>query len=401
MIEHRGRPTCLSVFVLSLARSLAHPDERPRTEGASCTAAGRDRYRLTIAGAVFALSLLGGGQSSVADVCQGSFADVFATAAPSVPRIVSLSIDPFRQADRVQFRVGSGVVFDDNSDIVTNAHVVIGSAKVAISLGNDGRMWRATVLGTDPVSDLAVVRPEEGAPHAPKMPLGQSSKVRVGEDVLAVGYPLGLEITATKGIVSGASRIVPLAALSWMTPLIQLDAALNPGNSGGPILNACGEVIGIGTLGSTKAQNINFAIPMDEVTEIATQIVEHGRMIRAWHGINGQMIPSELTDLLHVPEGFMVETIEPGSPAQQIGLRGGNFPIRLGMNQYLIGGDIILSVNGTRLDNIGTVANIARGLKVGDTIAIEYWRDGRTERASVTLPERPVLPGDIQELLSY
>ena len=346
---------------------------------------------------ICATLLVGGNGPAVAEACKGSFADVYAAVAPSVPRITALAVDPFALSDRVKISVGGGIVIDDSSDIATNAHVVVGAKKVMITV-QDGQPREARVVGIDPVSDLAVLRPDDVSFHLSKAPLGQSSTLRVGEELLAIGYPLGLELTATKGIVSGANRIVPLAALSWLTPMIQFDAALNPGNSGGPVVNSCGEVVGMSTLGSQKAQNINFAIPIDAVREIAAQLLEHGHVARAWHGINGQMVPPLLSMVIGMPPGFMIETIEPGSPAETAGLRGGSLPIMIGPHEYLLGGDIIAAVDGEDLTSLDQVAGIARKLKIGDELTIEYWRGAERKSVTVTLPERPILPGDLQLL---
>jgi S1-C subfamily serine protease len=179
-----------------------------------------------------------------------------------------------------------------------------------------------------------------------------------------------------------------------MTPLVQTDAAISPGNSGGPLVNSCGEVVAVNTMGASAGQNINFSIPIDTVREYLPQLIERGRVIRAWHGINGAIVPPSLAYSFGIRPGYIVETIEPGSPAEQLGLRGGTFPVVIGNNEFLLGGDVIAEVNGETLDNMDTVYRIARSLKVGDTIKLTYFRDGFPQEADVVLPERPVLPGD-------
>jgi putative serine protease PepD len=312
-----------------------------------------------------------------------------------VPRITALAIDPFSVLSRIKISVGSGVVIDDASNIVTNAHVVVGAKKIIIAIGDD-LTEDAEVVGIDPISDLAVVRTADRSIRLPKAALGSSHSLEIGEDLLAIGYPFGLGLTATKGIVSGAERVLPLFSLSWMTPLIQTDAALNPGNSGGPIVNLCGEVVGISTLSATKAQNLNFAIPIDAVRELVPQLLEQGHIVRAWHGINGKMVPPILQYGLGMEPGFLVETIEPGSPAERIGLRGGTLPVMIVTQEYVLGGDIITAVNGASLSTIDDVVKIARSLKVGDRLTLTYWRDGEEATATVTLPERPILPEDLE-----
>ena len=328
--------------------------------------------------------------------CDKSFTDVFRSVAPSVPRVFSLAIDPFSAVDRTRIRMGSGVVIDDRVDVVTNAHVVYAANAIMISV-NDDEMQEAEIVGLDPISDLAIVRPKSAGIRLPKAPFGRSSKLEIGEELLAIGYPLGLGITATKGILSGAERALPLSPMSWLTPFMQTDAALNPGNSGGPLVNRCGEVVGISTLSSgQKAQNLNFAVPIDAAQEIIAQLLEHGRVIRAWHGINGKLVPPILQYALGIQSGFLIETIEPGSPAEKLGLRGGSLPVVIGVQEYLLGGDVIIKVNGQALFTMDAVARIARSLKVGDKLSVEYWRAGQVNTATVVLPERPMLQGDFR-----
>jgi len=331
-----------------------------------------------------------------AATCNKPFSEVFHDVSPSVVRIFMVAIDPYSAMERVQLGVGTGLVIDDVGHIVTNAHVVYESSELIVSLDEDD-MQPAEIVGIDPVTDLAVIKlivPMGQQVRNAK--LGQSAKLVIGTDVLAVGYPLGIGKTATRGIVSAIDRVIPLSTFSWMTPYIQTDAAINPGNSGGPLVNRCSEVIGINTLYGEKAQNINFAIPIDLVSELVPQLIKDGRIIRPWHGINGRIIPPQLMYIMGSAPGFLVETVEPGSPAHKIKLRGGTFPVKIGMEEYLLGGDVITKVNGEPLTDMRTVARIAKSLKVGDKVTLEYWREGQILTAEVVLPERPVLPGDVR-----
>ena len=327
--------------------------------------------------------------------CNKPFSDVFRDISPSVVRIFMVAIDPYSALKRVQLGVGTGLVIDDDGHIVTNAHLVYEANEIIVSFGDED-MQSAEITGIDPITDLAVIKLIAPIAQLKKAKLGRSAKLVVGEEVLAVGYPLGIGKTATRGIVSAIERVVPLSTFSWMTPYIQTDAAINPGNSGGPLINRCGEVIGINTLYGERVQNINFAIPIDLVRELLPQLIKDGRIIRPWHGINGRIIPPQLMYFMGGAPGFMVETIEPGSPADKIDLRGGSLPIKIGLEEYLLGGDIITKVNDEPLTDMGTVARIAQSLKVGDTVKLEYWREGQTHTAEVVLPERPILPGDVR-----
>jgi len=346
------------------------------------------------------LLILGGWLSQVtlvsAATCNKPFEQVFRDISPSVVRIFMVAIDPYSAMERVQLGVGTGLVIDDDGHIITNAHVVYESSELIVSF-NEEDMQAAEIVGIDPLTDLAVIKliaPMGQQLHKAK--LGHSNKLTIGTDVLAVGYPLGIGKTATRGIVSAIERVIPLSTFSWMTPYIQTDAAINPGNSGGPLVNRCSEVIGINTLYGEKAQNINFAIPIDLVSELVPQLIKDGRIIRPWHGINGRIIPPQLMYIMGSAPGFLVETVEPGSPADKIKLRGGTFPVKIGMEEYLLGGDVITRVNNEPLTDMGTVARIAQSLKVGDKVKLEYWREGQVQTVEVVLPERPILPGDVR-----
>ncbi len=336
---------------------------------------------------------------SPAAQCDRTFADIFDDVSESVVQIYAVSIDPFSLMHRVQHAVGTGFVADEAGNVVTNAHLVYGASVIMIATSPD-EMWEAEMVGVDPLSDLAVVRVNQPFVTGPMAALGTSAELKIGEEVLAVGFPFGIGKTATRGIISGMERVMPFSPSSWMTPLIQTDAAINPGNSGGPLVDRCGTVIAVNTIGSSTAQNINFSIPIDTVVEYLPQLIERGRIVRPWHGINGAIVPMPMVYSFGIPPGYIIETIEPGSPAEEIGLRGGNFPVIIGNNEFLLGGDVISEVNGVELTDMDTVFEIARSLKVGDTISIKYYRDGFLQSAEVELPERPILPGDTRRFVA-
>lgn len=324
--------------------------------------------------------------------CSKRATEIFRESGASVVRIFSLAIDPFSLAKRVRQGVGSGIVIE-GGDVVTNAHVVYEASEIFVSV-DENRVVPASLVGIDAISDLAVVRPLGGGLPAPPAKLAESEVLEVGTEVMAIGYPFGLDKSISKGIVSGKGRVIPFTPMSWLTPLIQTDAAVNPGNSGGALVNACGEVVGINTLAVERGQNVNFAIPISLVRELIPDLIEHGRVIRPWHGIYGQPVPLILQYTVNLPSGLLIETIEPGSPAESIGLRGGTFPVVIGQQEYLLGGDIIRTVNGTPVNDLDTVLKVVRNFRIGDRVTVNYWRDGTTHEAVVELPERPVLTGD-------
>jgi len=356
--------------------------------------------KLKVSGVLAALALLvaAAAPARAARDCEKPFADVFERTAASVVTVVAIAVDPFRIADRVQPRVGSGFVIEPGDLIVTNSHVVYGASVLLVQTKEDTKI-PAKLAGADPILDLAVVKLQQRIAKATPLPLGDSDALRVGEPVMAVGNALGLGETATVGVVSGMNRVLPLSTMSYLRPFIQTDAAINPGNSGGPLLNACGEAVGVNTLTIKEAQGMGFAVPARLVKQIVPELIAHGRVIRPWHGIYGRMIDPFLAMVLHMPpvQGFLVETVEPGSPAEKIGLKGGDLPVKIGMETFLIGGNIILKVDGTALTDMKTVLSIVNGFKVGQTVKIEYLDPEKGHQtAEVVLPERPILPGDIR-----
>ena len=342
---------------------------------------------------------LGGCAHAARPGCSTDIPTLFEGVSPAVVMISAQSINPYRMQGRVTHIIGSGFIYDSKGLIITNSHVAFGRQTLYVTL-DDGTVVPARVLGADPIFDIAVLqipKPEKG--KLPALVLGDSEHVRVGESVITIGNPFGLDQTVTRGIVSGVNRILPETPLSLSEPLIQTDAPINPGNSGGPLLNMCGEVIGMNTAIIPDAQNIGFAIPIDLVKSIVPALIRDGRLIRPWVGFHGTMIGADLRKVLKLPltDGLLIEVVEPGSPAETAGMRGGEVEFTFGTISLLLGGDIVTTINGVSTTDAEKIAPIMRALKVGNTLKMSVFREGETREVIYTLPERPLLPGDVPE----
>jgi S1-C subfamily serine protease len=333
-------------------------------------------------------------EASTTSDCAKPVPEIFRLVSPSVVFISALSVDPFKASDRVSASIGSGFIIDADGLILTNSHVVYGRRAITVSL-DSGEVIKAELVGADPILDLAVLRiqaPDRGLPVAK---LGDSSKVEVGEEILAIGNPLGLGQTLTVGVVSGINRILPAAPMGVRLPMIQTDATINLGNSGGPLVNRCGEVIGVNTAILGEAQNIAFAVPINAANAVLPQLLKQGRVIRPWLGVVGKLIGRELAGIINLPvvDGLLVETVEPGSPAQKAGLHEGELPVIIAGMEFLLGGDIITSANGRPLNSWENFLDFVRSLEVGDKVRLTLYYEGETREVEFSLPERPMLPG--------
>ena len=329
--------------------------------------------------------------------CTEPITDVFQRVSPAVVLISAITIDPFKIMDRISESIGSGFIISNDGLVLTNSHVVFGKTGIAVTL-DDGQTARAELIGADPILDLAVLRIPIPSKGLSIVPLGNSVDLRVGEEVMAIGNPLGLEQTLTRGVISGINRILPVSPMSLTLPMIQTDASINPGNSGGPLLNRCGEVIGINSIALIGAENIGFALPIHVVKRVLPQLVKYGRVIRPWLGIRGRLIDSREIGAIFsfkLVDGFLIETIEPGSPAEQAELIGGQLPVKIAGQEFLFGGDIITAANGFALQDPKNYEDFVRSLKVGDKVNLTVFREEKTFKVDLILPERPILFGDL------
>jgi S1-C subfamily serine protease len=294
---------------------------------------------------------------------------------------------------------GSGFVINSDGTILTNYHVVENAVKVTISFEH-GKTVEAKVVGKDPSNDLAVLRiPTEGLTLHP-LTLGDSSKAQVGDPVLAIGNPFGLDRTLTTGVVSALQREITSPNGFQIDNVLQTDAPINPGNSGGPLLNAAGEVIGINSQIETGGSGggsvgIGFAVPINTAKGELSQLEKGGTVRSAYLGVSTLTVDGSLSALnLPVKSGALVETVEAGTPAAKAGIRGGNLEAQTGRGKVAVGGDIVLKVDGKAIPNAESLSSLVVSKKPGDTISIEVLRatgSGSYEHKTVkvTLTARP------------
>lgn len=332
--------------------------------------------------------------------CNQSIADLYEKKTSAVVLVTALIINPYRMDDRIQLATGSGFIIDAEDGLVmTNSHVVFGTQALTVKL-DDGTVLPAKLLGADPLSDLAILQiPGFAHGKLPTLVFGNSGGVRPGDEVIVIGNPMGLGKTVTGGIVSGINRFLTERPQLLTWPMIQTDAAVNPGNSGGPLLNRCGNVIGVmsNMLGNT--QNISFAIPSNLARSVVAQLVVKGRVIRPWFGIDGSLLYPELGKVLSLPltEGFLVETVEPNSPASDAGIVGGHMPVKVGTQSMVMGGDVIVAINDIELKNVESMQRALNTIRIGTRVQLKVFRIGKTFTTEFAITERPLQPGDVPE----
>ena len=290
---------------------------------------------------------------------------------------------------------GSGSIIDERGFVLTNYHVIEGAARVYVSLA-DGERLQGDVVGTDPENDLAVVRFDPQGRQLETIPMGDSDALRVGQTVLAIGNPFGLDRTLTTGIVSGLGR--PLRARNNLVirDMIQTDASINPGNSGGPLLNSRGEMIGINTMifsPSGGSVGIGFAVPVNTARRVVPDLIEYGVVRRGWIDVIPRQIFPQLVQYAQLPvdEGLLVSEVVEGGNAEAAGIRGGNHSnaVRYGRTVIYLGGDIITSVDGTPVTSIANLYEALEDNRPGDVVSVAFVRGRRRMTTEITLSERP------------
>jgi S1-C subfamily serine protease len=335
-----------------------------------------------------------------APACEEAVPAIYARIAPTVVSIAAMSTNSYDVENRFDRVVGSGVIVDPTGLILTNSHVVFGRQAISVTL-DDGTTLPGQLVGADPLFDVALVR-VAGAVSLTAAPLGDSDLAVTGEDVFAIGNPFGLEQTLTRGIVSAVNRLLPGVPLSLTEPMIQTDAPINPGSSGGPLVNRCGQVIGMTTSILSEARNIGFAVPINLIKTAMPSLIERGRIVRPWLGLQGELVGQPLKELLRVPlvDGFLVEGVEPGSPAERAGILGGTLDVVIQGEPILLGGDIVTRIDGGAVDEVEKLSRALRSFTVGKTVHMTLFRDKHLVEVECVLTERPLLPLDIPETRS-
>jgi len=326
---------------------------------------------------------------------------VYESAGPSVVNITSLSYVYYRFLGNVpQEGTGSGFVYDSSGHIVTNYHVIQGADQLMVTL-TTGQTYTAQVVGTDPSNDLAVIQIDATGDLPPPLVLADSSRLRVGQSVIAIGTPFGLDQTLTTGVVSALGRVIESPeANQFIGEAIQTDAAINPGNSGGPLLDLYGQVIGVNSQilsTSGSSAGIGFAISSNTVARVVPELIAHGIYPHPWLGIQTLDLDALTVALLRragmdltVERGILVTGFDSGSPARAAGLQSGNQVARIGQYLLPVGGDIIVAVNDVSVRSLGDLTvYLEEKASVGDTVRLTIVRSGVERTFSVKLAARP------------
>ena len=336
--------------------------------------------------------------------------EVYARDAPGVVQVTATSrvavqanpfLDPFGfggTTAQTQQALGSGFVIDKSGHIVTNFHVVQGAQRVQVSFSDNERL-SARVVGRDLSTDLAVLQVKTRSRALTPLALGDSDAVRVGDAVLAIGNPLGEDRSITSGIVSALQRRIYAPNGAPIDNVIQTDAALNHGNSGGPLLNARGQVIGVNSQiqtasGSSGNIGIGFAIPINTVKNVAGQLIAKGVVTHPYIGLNARAITPHVATLFRLPvtHGLLVGTVCAGSGAAKAGVHGATSQVTLSGSTWPLGGDIIVKADGGTVSSVSQLRAIVSDKKPGDSVELELYRGSKTYDLNVKLGRQPATP---------
>jgi len=326
--------------------------------------------------------------------------EIYQHAGPGVLQVTSTSVDSSDPFFGPQARVslGSGFVIDKDGHIVTNYHVIESARQIEVNFSGDDRV-PARIVGVDPSTDLALLKMDAQARALTPLPLGDSDAVRVGDAVVAIGNPFGLERTVTAGIISALQREITAPNGYTIDKVLQTDAPINQGNSGGPLLNARGEVIGVNSQiepGEVGAGNlgIGFAVPSATLREVVSQLRERGKVEHAYLGVRTQPIDDLLAQSYRLPveEGLLIVEVIPGSPADDAGLKDGNRQVIFGGTSYVLGGDIVTAADGEPVASPDDLRRLIAESDPGDAMTLDIQRGESKRTVSVSLGRRPITP---------
>ena len=296
---------------------------------------------------------------------------------------------------------GSGFVIDKEGHVITNNHVVEGATNVSVKLGDSEQSFEAEVVGNDPGTDIALLKVDAPEKEFHPLRLGRSADLEVGDPVVAIGNPFGLDRTVTSGIVSALQRNIQAPNGFSISHVIQTDAAINPGNSGGPLINAAGEVIGINAQiatggGGNGNVGIGFAIPIDTVRDNLEQLKETGEVEHAFIGISGGTITPELAEAINLPveEGVLVQTVVEDGPADKAGIEGGTTSATIDGEEVGLGGDIITEIDGKKITSVDELIELIDGSEPGDKLELTVIQDRDEKTVEVTLGTQPESPSE-------
>jgi S1-C subfamily serine protease len=303
---------------------------------------------------------------------------------------------PFGPPEGGGTATGSGFVVDREGHVLTNNHVVEGSTRIEVKLGSSEATYPAEIVGTDPATDLALLEVDAPADQLHPLSLGDSSKLEVGDPVVAIGNPFGLDRTVTSGIVSALQRQIQAPNGFSISHVIQTDAAINPGNSGGPLIDAAGNVVGINSQietggGGYGNVGIGFAIPIDTARDVIDQLQDDGEVEHAYLGISGASITADFARAINLPvrEGVLVQEVVKDGPADKAGVEGGTTGATIDGASVSLGGDIVTKLDGRAISSMDDIVNAVDAADPGDKVELTVLREKSTKQIKVTLGDRP------------
>jgi len=319
---------------------------------------------------------------------------VYRETSPAVANVLTKATEYDFWMDPVPVEgAGSGFVIDGKGYILTNFHVVQGAQTIEVVLGDQSR-YTAKFIGADQRNDVALLKVEPKSKPLMALSLGDSAALQVGQKVLAIGNPFGFQSTLTTGVVSALGRTVQTSQTTFIDQAIQTDAAINRGNSGGPLINSHGEVIGINSAIYTPSgttAGIGFAIPINTAKRIAHDLITDGRVHQAFLGVETIPINESFAEALGLPaqEGLLVQTTTRGGPAAEAGIRGGDRVAQAGMRRFYVGGDVLTAIDGQKIANRVDVDLMLNKKRPGEEVTITLFRGGKKMDLKVKLGERP------------